>query len=394
MWCSPAWRTCCASRKPARVTEPAPSRRRHEAHLVVRLGLLIGLLGVLGTGTPPPEQVLALLLLAGLLALSALRPVGSLTVLALLGVGLLLRSIPSAGYSDVLAVTSAAIGEMLAGGSPYGHGLEASTPPGAPFAYGPLALLWYLPSLDDPGRMEWLASLVVLVTLAVRGRILGLAVFAVTPALVVAAGDGSNDSSAGLMILAALLLSLRAPLAGAVLLALAAAFKPYALAWLPGLLAYAGGPGPLVGFLAASAIAWLPAAWLWGLDSLLWSFRRAEQVHALPYYSLAYGLRGRLELPAETWTLLRFSAGALLALASLLAVRSSRSLVILGSLVFLATLYLGWWSTFAYLAAIAPVACWHLDEWLGLEGGRVRWPGDPVARISVRVDGRLPAWRS
>ena len=36
---------------------------------------------------------------------------------------------------------------------------------------------------------------------------------------------------------------------------------------------------------------------------------------------------------------------------------------------------------FAYLAAVAPILCWHLDDWLGL-GGRVIWPGDPVRRVT------------
>ena len=111
-------------------------------------------------------------------------------LVGLLLVGLAMRLAPPTGYSDVLAVTEAAIREMLAGGNPYGQGYEASMPPGAPFAYGPLALLWYLPSLGDPGRMELLASVMVLGLLALRGRPLGLAIYAATPAFVVAAGDG------------------------------------------------------------------------------------------------------------------------------------------------------------------------------------------------------------
>ena len=58
--------------------------------------------------------------------------------------------------------------------------------------------------------------------------------------------------------------------------------------------------------------------------------------------------------------------GVLLAVLSLRLVRSAASLIIVGALIFGATLFLGFWSTFAYLAAVAPIICWHLDDWLGL----------------------------
>ena len=309
-------------------------------------------------------------------------------IVVLLLVGLALRAVPSSGYSDVLAVTEAAAREMLAGGNPYGHGFEASVPPGAPFAYGPLALLWYLPSLADPGRMELLASVLVLGLLAVRGRPLGLAIYAVTPAFVVAAGDGSNDTTAGLLILVALLAAVRVPLLGAALLALAVAFKPYALAWLPGLVGFAGF-GPLLVFVAASAALWLPALLAWGPGSLLWSFREAEALHERPYYSLAYALGGSDDVPKEAWSLLRLVAGVAAATLSFVFARSAAALIIGGSLVFAATLFLGWWGTFAYLSAVAPIICWHLDDWLGL-GGRVIWPGDPVRRVTDRADSSWP----
>ena len=174
-------------------------------------------------------------------------------------------------------MTEAAIREMLAGGSPYGHGF-ANPYPDAPFAYGPLALLWYLPGLDRPRSMELLASLFILGLLALRGRPLGLAIYAVTPAFVVWATDGSNDTTAACSswwhswpLFAGRSLGRScwpSPLP----------CEPYALAWLPGLFAYAGSVGPLVAFLVATAVAW-PAggSTTWVPDSLLWSFRRAGQ---------------------------------------------------------------------------------------------------------------------
>ena len=70
--------------------------------------------------------------------------------------------------------------------------------------------------------------------------------------------------------------------------------------------------------------------------------------------------------------------------------RSAASLVIVGALIFGATLFLGFWSTFAYLAAVAPIICWHLDDWLGLGAQRVVWPGDPVRAVTIWADRRWP----
>ena len=374
------------------MTPVAPAGSMPTTDKAVWLALVVALVVLLQAGTPPRVVVLGAIVIAASLAISLRWRLSGGAIVVLLLVGIALRSVPSSGFSDVLTVTEAAAREMLAGGNPYGHGFEASIPPGAPFAYGPLALLWYLPSLADPGRMELLASVVVLGLLALRGRPLGLAIYAVTPAFVVAAGDGSNDTSAGLLILVALLAAVRVPMLGAALLALAVAFKPYALAWLPGLVGFAG-IGPLLVFLGASAVLWLPALLTWCPGSLLWSFREAEALHQRPYYSLAYALGSGDDVPKEAWSLLRLGAGVALALLNFLLVRSAASLIIGGSLVFAATLFLGWWGTFAYLAAVAPILCWHLDDWLGL-GGRVVWPGDPVRRVTDWADMSIPVRRS
>jgi hypothetical protein len=351
------------------------------------LALIVALALLLQAGTPARVVVLAAIVIGATLAWSLRWRLSAAAIVVLVLIGVALRVAPATGYSDVLTVTEAAIREMLGGGNPYGHGYEVSVPPGAPFAYGPLALLWYLPSLAHPGRLELLASLIVLGLLAVRGRPLGLSIYAVTPAFVVAAGDGSNDTSAGLLILVALLAAVRLPLLGAALLALAVAFKPYALAWLPGLVGFAG-LGPLAVFLATSALCWLPALLAWGPSSMLWSLREAEALHARPYYSLAYGL-GADDVPKPVWSALRVGAGVAMAVASYVLVRSATTLVIGGSLVFATTLFLGWWSTFAYLSAVAPIICWHLDDWLGI-GGRVVWPGDPVRRVTTWADMAIP----
>jgi hypothetical protein len=376
------------SQRPANPLAFLANPQTRQDGLGIWLGLFVAALLLFQTGTPPSAVVMCLILVTAVL-LAALRwRIGFLAVGVLVVVGIVLRlDTMGHAYSDVLTVTRAAIDFMLSGGNPYGHGYLESNPPGAPFAYGPLALLWYLPLRSDPVKMELLVSLLLLGVFAVRGRVLGLAVYATFSPLIVTAADGSNDTSAGLLLLIALLIAIRSPRTGAVALAVAVAFKPYALAWLIPLLAYGGLPA-LIPFAAATIVVWGPALLLWGPQNILASLQRAESVHEVPYYSLAYPLVERARVPEPVFSALRFVAGAFVALATFSLIRSSRSFIVAGVAIFLATLYLGWWSTFAYVAAIAPVLCWHLDDWLGLP--RLVWPTDPVGAVSRAVDRRWP----
>jgi hypothetical protein len=194
-------------------------------------------------------------------------------------------------------------------------------------------------------------------------RPLGLAVYAAAPAVVKLALDGSNDTSAGLLILIALVAAETRPVAGAVVLAAAAAFKPYALAWLPGLVGWAGLPA-LGAFAAASALFWSPLL-AWGPGAYLQSLRDAEAVHHRPYASLAAAFEwlGRGSVPRQVFLFTAYASGGLAAVATFFRVRSHDALVIGGTLVFAATLYLGYWATFAYVSAVAPILCWKLDAW-------------------------------
>ncbi len=358
------------------------------------LALLIATLLLTWTGTPPVGVVACLLVMAGTLLVSLRWSITPVAILVLLGVGVMLRVwAVGGGWSDVMLVTDAALHRMLDGGGPYGVGYAESIPPGAPFAYGPMALLWYLPAIGSPGRLELGLSLALLGVLALRGRPLGLAIYATLPALLVTATDGSNDTSAGVLILLALLAAQRSPMTGGVLLAFAVAFKPYALAWLLPLLAYAGSLLPLVAFAGASLLTWGWAAIAWGVSPILSSIGHAESVHDQPYYSAAWVVPAPLRPPEWVWSVGRYTAGAIVAVVGWRWVRTGRSFVVVGCGVFLATLFLGWWSTFAYLAAIAPVVCWHLDDWLGTSELRVRWPADPIGRMTRWLDGRWPILR-
>lgn len=354
-------------------------------------GLLVAVLLLFQTGTPPPAVVLCLILASGTLLVSLRWRIGVLAIGVLVVCGVILRlDMHGHAFSDVLTVTKAAVDQMLNGGNPYGHGFTESNPAGAPFAYGPLALLWYVPVESDPYRLELAISILMLVALALRGGVLGLAIFATLPPLVVVAADGSNDTSAGLLLLIALLLAPRIPWAGSAALGVATAFKPYALAWLVPLVPYAG-LSVLIPFAAATIVVWGPALLIWGPDNILWSLRTADAIHRSAYYALAYAIGERATVPEEAYSILRFVAGGLVAVVTVNVVRSARGLIVAGVAIFLATLFLGWWSTFAYVAAIAPILCWHLDDWLGLP--RVVWPADPVGAITQAVDRRWPVLR-
>ena len=135
------------------------------------------------------------------------------------------------------------------------------------------------------------------------------------------------------------------------------------------------------------------AAWAliaFGLGAVISSFRAADDLHGTAYYSLAFALDAPEALPKPVWNGVRFAAGVALAVGNLLYVRTAAGLIIGGTLVFGATLFLGWWGTFAYFAAVAPVLCWHIDDRLGLGGQRVVWPGDPVRRVTTWADRRWP----
>jgi hypothetical protein len=357
------------------------------------LAILVALLLVTPVGTPRPQVVAVFLMLIPIAAISARWRAAPLLIVALAAFGVWLRfQLFGSGVSGVLDTTVAAIGQFLAGGNPYGFGYDVPSAPGQPFPYGPLTLLWYLPFRGaDPRRLELAVAVVVLLVLALRGRPLGLAIFALAPTLVSLAGDGSNDTSAGLFLLVALLVAQRAIIPGGVLLAVASAFKPHLAAWLPALVWFGGVPAAL-GFAGGFAVTWGPALLAWGPASILESIRLAGAIHTSSFYSLGTvvdAVSGGRAAP-ETVDRLRFPAGILAAVLTTPFVRSGAAMVIAGTIVFLVTLFAAYWSTFAYFAAIAPVICWHLDDWLGFGDRRVRWPGDPVGRITAEVDSRWP----
>ena len=288
-------------------------------------------------------------------------------VLVLCGIALRL-AVMSQEASDVSDVTSNAIKTMLNGDNPYGFGYIVSRPAWAPFPYGPVALLWYLPAFQDPALIELIVSVALILYFGVRaanGRPVGLAIFALAPPLVLAAIDGSNDTSAGLLILASLVVAAKRPVIGGVLLAVAVAFKPYAVAWLPPLVLWAG-VSTLVAFAVASLVAWSPVLAVWGPGSYLRSLSMAHEVHLRQaYWSLGAILDGVLPgAGARALETIRYFLGAAVAVIGGLKVRSIDGVIIVGTVVFLIAQFGGYFGSYVYLAAVAPILCWRVDDWL------------------------------
>ena len=346
----------------------------------VRLALIIaGILTILPT-RPNAAQLLFLIGIAVLLAVSTLRSVRLATILALLAGAVVMRlvSMDRVG-SDVLDVTSAAIDRVLAGGNPYGIGYAESRPPGSPFPYGPVALLWYLPVRSAPEVIELGASVVVAMVLALQGRVVGLAVYASASVLVSTAIDGSNDTSLGLLLLAAFMAAARWPAIGAALLATAVAFKLSALAFVPTFLAW-GGMRVVGAFVATSLIFWAPVVARWSPSSFLRSTQLANDAHSVTAWSIGAIVRDITGVRVDALDELRFVLGGALAAATLAIRRSLDTVILAGSAVYVVTLHAGNWATFAYFAALAPLICWRLDDWLGLPTRPVaRWQRRPAA---------------
>ena len=313
-----------------------------------------------------------------------------LPVLVLIVVGIALRlSVVDHEASDVADVTGGAIRMMLAGFDPYGIGYMASRPVGAAFPYGPVALFWYLPFRDDPRLLEFLVSVGLMAYFGIRaanGRPIGLAIFAVAPPIVLATMDGSNDTSAGLLILLAIAVGVSRPLVGAAIFAVAASFKAYAVAWVPAYLLWAGLPA-LVAFVGASVVAWAPVLFHWGIDSYVKSLAMAQQTHLRQsYWSLGSVLDGIAPglAPRFLETARYVVAGAIAVVGGRMA-RSMDGVIVVGSVAFLVAQFGGYWGSYVYLAALVPVLCWRIDDWV-----RIALPELQRAYGRADVLGRRP----
>ena len=350
---------------------------------------MVALVLSLHSGDPDPTPIALWITIGVVLAISTRRPVGLLTITVLLVAAVVVRLAWSDRTgSDVLQVTRVAIDRVIVGLNPYGHAYQTSNPPGAPFPYGPMALLMYLPFHRVEFLLELLSGFAVAAILALQGRLIGLAVYAAAPIVVSVATDGSNDTTLGLLVLAAFMTAQRSRIAAGFLLACAVAFKLSALAFAPGFLAWAGLDATLV-FIAGSVITWSPVLAVWGIPSFLDSAARANDLHDSTRWSLGVLIQELAGRRIEALDQLRYVAGGLIALVGLRFRRSMDAVILVGVVVYVVTLYGANWGTFAYLGGIAPIVCWRLDDWLGFESRSVLVRVPALGRAWDRVRRRF-----
>lgn len=345
-----------------------PSRLRGEHDLPMWTALAFALVLAIQPDHVGAVRFVVLFVLLVTIPIAKVFRLGWLGLAILLAAGIALRlGVADHRASDVLDVTGYALRQAFLGANPWGHGFDVSRPPGAPLPYGPLGIFWYAPSPDDPRSLELFVSCAILALLAVRGRPVGLAVYATAPTLILTATDGSNDTSAGLLILIALVLAAKRPWLGAAVLAVAVAFKPYAGAWVPGLLVYGGVPA-FAAFAAATAVVWAPSALSWGLDKYVTSLRMADETHHAPYWSfgVVWEAITQRTAPRSLLDAMRLVVGAVVAVVSLPIIRSIDAVILSGILVFSIVMFGGYWGTYSYLGALGPIVCWRLDDWLGI----------------------------
>jgi hypothetical protein len=261
-----------------------------------------------------------------------------------LAVGLLILStsavmrlgFPDIGYGDQIAVSHSALERVLAGASPYGIGYPSTTPPGAPFPYGPLGLVWWLPG----PAIEFAAAIGIVAVLMTERAWLSAAFIAGWYPSVALSLVGVNDFSPGLLILVALIALRSHRVIGAGLLAVAAAIKPYAIAWYLPAVGYRG-LSVLAVLLVSTVILWSPLfLWWGGVGSFMETVRLAAKSHPDPGYSA--------NAPSLRWLAVPFVVLSVVA-------RRWEDMVIFGSTVFVIVLFLDKWASYGYWLAVLPV---------------------------------------
>ena len=245
------------------------------------------------------------------------------------------------GYSTQVDNARSAAERAWNGLSPYGFLLPSATTPPEPYVYGPLALVWWHPGV----AVEFAAAVGVMAVLIWTRSWLTLSLYAGLPFAVFLTTTGVNDYSPGFLIASALLLLRTHRLLGAGLLAIAAAIKPYALAWFLPAVGYAGWMAA-VALLAATVVLWSPLA-LWGPTSFLRSIQLQAQLH--PDQANA------LNLPLLRWLAVPFAVIGLI-------VRRWDHMVLVGSIAFVIFLFLDRWASLGYWLAVMPIAGIALEE--------------------------------
>src|SRR5688572_30884482 len=173
-----------------------------------------------GIDVDAPQVDRVLLLLTGLgLGWAALRDMpfaaaGTAAYAVLVAASEGLHRGPLPDGSDVLRATAESLDVVFAGGNPYTHVLQSTSPVGSPFVYPPGELAWYAVPyalFGDITRVDTWAGIAVVAAIAIAGFRVGMANVAL-PAMLYAswgvagyrAVDGQNDVSGSLLVVIAL----------------------------------------------------------------------------------------------------------------------------------------------------------------------------------------------
>lgn len=280
----------------------------------------------------------AILLVLPAVALAGVR----WPALAIIGGSIVLRlGYAEACCTDQIAVSHAAWERVSSGlGGPYGVGYAETNPPGAPFPYGPLALIWWLPG----PVVEMAAAVGIMALLASQRALITLGIFAAwAPWLTL---EGVNDYSPSLLITMSLIGLKKWPVFSAALLAAAAALKPYAFAWFLPAMGYAGLRGALV-LVAVTALLWSPLFLFWGgVGPFLETVRLAGAAHPVP---------NAMNLPLLRWLAIPLMGLSLVA-------RRWDDMVLFGSAAFMVFLFLDRWASSSYWIAVIPILGLALEQ--------------------------------
>ncbi len=205
-------------------------------------------------------------------------------------------------------------------------------------------LLWSLAGVWG----EIAASIGTMVLIALMGSWYTLVIYATYAFVVGFTVVGTNDVTPGFFITAGLLALRYRPWLGAVLIAVAAGFKPYAFAWYPGVIGV-GGIAGLGSLVVSSVVIWLPILLFSAPVSVLRSFSMAQDVHPVPQNALNFPAARVLAIPV--------AIGAAFLHKWWMAVAS-------GLAIYLVVLFFDRWASLGYLVAIVPIIGILLEVWV------------------------------
>lgn len=237
------------------------------------------------------------------------------------------------GYSTQVDHARKAASRVLDALSPYGVLLPSATAPPEPYVYGPIGLLWWQPGVI----VELLGAVGVTALLIATHSWLTLGLYSSLPFSIYLTTTGVNDYSPGLLIAGGLLLLRSRPVIGAGVLAVAAAVKPYAVAWFLPAIGF-GGPAVAAMLAGVSAILWSPLL-VWGPASFARSVELSEGVHPIQ--------ENALNTPLLRWLAMPLTVAALF-------VRRWDVAVLLGGAAFVAYLFFDRWASLGYWLAVIP----------------------------------------